>query len=432
MVIGRSKGAALLAAVLVLTVAPAGAERLDGIVAVVNDEVIVESELAKEINLVVPQLEGRGTQLPPREVLERQVIERLILKRLQIQEAKRLGIEVDDATLTQALENIANRNGLTLEELRGAVEAGGIRFEDFREDTRMQILTSRLQSQEIAKNIQVTDQEVARFLERESASLIERTGVRFSHILIAVDEDAPAEAVDKAQQKARDLVRQLRGGADFAALAVRLSDGRQALEGGDLGWFSMGEVPSLLQDLSRTMAKGEVSEPLRSPSGFHVVKLTDIKGSEPEVVTQTNARHILVRTNELVSDADAQTRLAQLRLRIIGGDDFATLARSNSDDTGTALRGGDLGWVSPGDTVPEFEKAMDALAPNDVSQPFKSTFGWHIVQVLERRRQDTTEEAMRNKARAAIRQRKAEEATDLWLRRLRDEAYVEMRVEESE
>jgi peptidyl-prolyl cis-trans isomerase SurA len=296
----------------------------------------------------------------------------------------------------------------------------------------MQILTSRLQSQEIAKNIQVTDQEVARFLEREAASLIERTGVRFSHILIAVDEDTPSEVVDKAQQKARDLVRQLRAGADFAALAARDSDGRQALEGGDLGWFSMGEVPSLLQDLSRTMAKGEVSEPLRSPSGFHVVKLTDIKGSEPEVVTQTNARHILVRTNELVSDADAQTRLAQLRLRIIGGDDFATLARSHSEDTGTALRGGDLGWVSPGDTVPEFEKAMDALAPKDVSQPFKSTFGWHIVQVLERRRQDTTEEAMRNKARAAIRQRKADEATDLWLRRLRDEAYVEMRVEEPE
>ncbi|MCU0835516.1 MAG: peptidylprolyl isomerase [Chromatiaceae bacterium] len=432
MVIGRNRGASLLAALLVLAAAPAGAERLDGIVAVVNDEVIVESELAKEINLVVPQLEGRGTQVPPREVLERQVIERLILKRLQIQEAKRLGIEVDDATLTQALENIANRNGLTLEDLRVAVEAGGIRFDDFREDTRMQILTSRLQSQEIAKNIQVTDQEVARFLEREAASLIERTGVRFSHILIAVDEDTPSEVVDKAQQKARDLVRQLRAGADFAALAARDSDGRQALEGGDLGWFSMGEVPSLLQDLSRTMAKGEVSEPLRSPSGFHVVKLTDIKGSEPEVVTQTNARHILVRTNELVSDADAQTRLAQLRLRIIGGDDFATLARSHSEDTGTALRGGDLGWVSPGDTVPEFEKAMDALAPKDVSQPFKSTFGWHIVQVLERRRQDTTEEAMRNKARAAIRQRKADEATDLWLRRLRDEAYVEMRVEEPE
>jgi peptidyl-prolyl cis-trans isomerase SurA len=432
MVIGRNRGASLLAALLVLTPVLASAERLDGIVAVVNDEVIVESELAKEINLMVPQIEGRGTQMPPPDVLERQVLERLILKRLQVQEAGRLGIEVDDATLTQALENIAGRNGLTLEELRDAVEAGGIRFEDFREDTRMQILTSRLQSQEIAKGIQVTDQEVERFLEREAGSLIERTGVRFSHILIAVDEDAAGDEVEKAQQKARDLVRQLRGGADFAALAVRYSDGRQALEGGDLGWFSMGEVPSLLQDLSRSMAKGEVSEPLRSPSGFHVVKLTDIKGSEPEVVTQTKARHILVRTNELVSDADAQTRLKQLRLRIVGGDDFAALARAHSDDTGTALRGGDLGWVSPGDTVPEFEKAMDALSPNDVSQPFKSSFGWHIVQVLERRRQDTTEEAMRNKARAAIRQRKAEEATDLWLRRLRDEAYVELRVEGQE
>jgi len=415
-----------------LVATAAGAQRLDGILAVVNEEVIVESELAKEMNLVIPQLQGRGTQVPPRDALERQVLERLILKRLQIQEAKRLGIEVDDATLTQALENIANRNQLTLEELRTAIEAGGIRFEDFREDTRMQILNSRLQSQEIAKNIQVSDQEIARFLEREADSLIERTAVRLSHILIAVDEEAPAEPIAKAQQKARDLVRQLRAGADFASLAARYSDGRQALDGGDLGWFSMGEVPSLVEGLARTMAKGEISEPLRSPSGFHIIKLADIKGSEPEVVTQTHARHILVRTNELVSDADAQTRLGQLRQRILGGDDFAALARAHSDDTGTALRGGDLGWVAPGDTVPEFEKAMDALAPNDLSQPVKTSFGWHIVQVLERRRQDTTEEAMRNKARSAIRQRKADEATDLWLRQLRDDAYIEVRIAQPE
>jgi len=425
-------GRVLWATLLMLVATAAGAQRLDGILAVVNEEVIVESELAKEMNLVIPQLQGRGTQVPPRDALERQVLERLILKRLQIQEAKRLGIEVDDATLTQALENIANRNQLTLEELRTAIEAGGIRFEDFREDTRMQILNSRLQSQEIAKNIQVSDQEIARFLEREADSLIERTAVRLSHILIAVDEEAPAEPIAKAQQKARDLVRQLRAGADFASLAARYSDGRQALDGGDLGWFSMGEVPSLVEGLARTMAKGEISEPLRSPSGFHIIKLADIKGSEPEVVTQTHARHILVRTNELVSDADAQTRLGQLRQRILGGDDFAALARAHSDDTGTALRGGDLGWVAPGDTVPEFEKAMDALAPNDLSQPVKTSFGWHIVQVLERRRQDTTEEAMRNKARSAIRQRKADEATDLWLRQLRDDAYIEVRIAQPE
>jgi len=261
---------------------------------------------------------------------------------------------------------------------------------------------------------------------------VERSEVRLSHILVAVPETATAEEVDAARRKAQDLVAKLRAGADFADLAVRYSDGRQALDGGDLGWFTMGEVPTLVQEQAHTLAKGEISEPLRSPSGFHIIKLTDLKGDGPEIVTQTHARHILVRTNEVVSDDDARIRLAQLRVRIVGGDDFATLARSHSDDTGSALKGGDLGWVNPGDTVPEFEQAMDALAPNEISQPFKSPFGWHIVQVLERRTEDTTEELMRVKARAAIRERKADEAVDLWLRRLRDEAYVEVRTEPPE
>jgi len=405
-------------------------EQLDAIVAVVNDDVIVRSELEHEIDLVIPQMQSRGTTPPSRDVLRHQVLERLILKRLQLQEAKKLGVEVDDATLTQAMTNIAARNGMSLEELQTTLATTGIRFEDFREDTRMQILTSRLQSQEVMQNITVTEPEIDRFLERESSSLLERTEVRLSHILIAVPEGAPQDQVDKAQREAQDLVKRLRGGADFAQIAIRYSDGRQALEGGDLGWFSMGEVPSLVQDLAHTMAKGEISEPLRSPSGFHIIKLADIKGTGPEIITQTHARHILIRTNEIVSDDDARNRLSQLRLRIVGGDDFATLARSNSDDTGSALKGGDLGWVNPGDTVPEFEQAMNPLAPGEISQPFKSPFGWHILQVVERRRQDTTEELMRLKAREAIRERKADEAIDLWLRQLRDQAYVEVRIEE--
>jgi len=410
--------------------APQAAETLDTIVAVVNEDVIAESELEHEIDLVIPQMEGRGTAPPPRSVLRGQVLERLILKRLQLQVARRLGIQVDEATLTQAIGNIAARNGMSIEQLQGTLAASGVRFEDFREDTRMQILTSRLQSQEVTKEITVTDQEIERFLERESSSLVERSEVRLSHILVAVPEGAPAAQVEKAQRKAQDLVQRLRGGADFAQTAVRSSDGRKALEGGDLGWFSMGEVPSLVEDLARTLAKGEISEPLRSPSGFHIIKMADIKGAAPEVVTQTSARHILMRTNELVSDDDARTRLTQLRMRIVGGDDFATLARSHSDDTGSALKGGDLGWVSPGDVVPEFEQAMAALAPGETSQPFKTPFGWHVVQVLERKTQDTTEELMRLKAREALRERKAEEAIDLWLRRLRDEAYVELRLDQ--
>lgn len=404
-------------------------QELDAIVAVVNDDVVLESEVAREINLVIPQLQQQGTAVPPAEQLRKQVVERLILKRLQQQRAKQLGIEVDEATLLEALSNIATRNGLSLEELKGTLEAGGIRFQDFREDTRMQILLSRLQTQEVARNVQVTDQEVERFLAKNASQLIPREQVRLQHILVALPDDPTPAQVAQAERKAKGLLAKLRGGADFAAVAAASSDGRTALQGGDLGWFEMAAVPSLVADRARTMAPGEITEPLRSPSGFNIIKLTDVKGGGPQSVTQTNARHILVRTNELVSDADAKTRLEQLRSRILGGDDFATLARAHSDDTGSALKGGDLGWVSPGDTVPEFEEAMNALAPNAVSEPFQSPFGWHIVQVLERRTQDATDDLLRLKAREAIQRRKAEEATDAWLRQLRDEAYVELRSE---
>jgi peptidyl-prolyl cis-trans isomerase SurA len=253
--------------------------------------------------------------------------------------------------------------------------------------------------------------------------------VRLQHILVALPESPTPAQVAQAEKKAKGLLAKIRGGADFAAVAAASSDGRTALQGGDLGWFEMAAVPTLMTDLARTMAPGEVTEPLRSPSGFNIIKLTDIKGGGPQSVTQIHARHILVRTNELVSDADAKTRLGQLRTRILGGDDFATLARAHSDDTGSALKGGDLGWLSPGDTVPEFEDVMNGLAPNDVSEPFQSPFGWHIVQVLERRTQDGTDDLLRLKAREAIQRRKAEEATDAWLRRLRDEAYVELRLD---
>ena len=414
---------------LALSVQWGQAQELDAIVAVVNDDVVLESEVARETNLVIPQLEQQGTAVPPPEQLRKQVVERLILKKLQQQRAKQLGIEVEDATLMEAVTNIAARNNLSVDELKATLEAGGIRFQDFQEDTRMQILLSRLQTQEVARGVQVTDQEVDRFLEKNASQLIPREQVRLQHILVALPESPTPAQVAQAEKKAKGLLAKIRGGADFSAVAAASSDGRTALQGGDLGWFEMAAVPTLMTDLARTMAPGEVTEPLRSPSGFNIIKLTDIKGGGPESVTQIHARHILVRTNELVSDADAKTRLGQLRTRILGGDDFATLARAHSDDTGSALKGGDLGWLSPGDTVPEFEDVMSGLAPNDVSQPFQSPFGWHIVQVLERRTQDATDDLLRLKAREAIQRRKAEEATDAWLRRLRDEAYVELRLD---
>jgi peptidyl-prolyl cis-trans isomerase SurA len=407
----------------------AWAQELDAIVAVVNDDVVVESEVARETNLVIPQLKQQGTAVPAPDQLRKQVVERLILKKLQQQRAKQLGIEVDEATLMETLTNIAARNGLSIDDLQATLEAGGIRFQDFREDTRMQILLSRLQMQEVARGVQVTDQEVDRFLAKSAGQLMPREQVRLQHILIALPEDPTPAQVAQAEKKAKGLVAKLRAGADFAALAAASSDGRTALQGGDLGWFEMAGVPTLVSDQARTMAKGEITEPLRSPSGFNIIKLTDIKGGGPQSVTQTKARHILIRTNELVSDSDAKTRLNQLRSRLIGGDDFATLARAHSDDTGSALKGGDLGWVNPGDTVPQFEEVMNALASGEISEPFQSPFGWHIVQVEERRTQDAADDLLRLKAREAIQRRKTEEATDAWLRQLRDEAYVELRLD---
>lgn len=405
-----------------------GAEELDSIVAVVNDDVVVQSELTREINLAVPQLRQQGTPVPPPDQLRKQVLERLILKRLQQQRAKQLNITVDDATLTSALQSIAGRNNLSIEELKGTLEASGIRFDDFREDTRTQILMGRLQSQEIMGGIRVSDQEVDRYLEKDKGKLIPREQVRLAHILVALPDNPSPAQVAQAEAKARQLVARVRGGTDFAAVAAASSDGRTALQGGDLGWFEMAAVPGIVADKAQTMAKGQVTDPIRSPSGFNIIQLSDVKGGIPATVTQTKARHILVRTNEVVADDDAKTRLNQLRSRIQGGDDFATLARAHSDDTGSALKGGDLGWVSPGDVVPEFEEAMNKLAPNEVSAPFHTSFGWHIVQVQERRNQDTAEDLLRLKAREAIQRRKAEEATDTWLKRLRDEAYVDLRL----
>lgn len=414
---------------LALGTTAALAQPLDDIVAVVNDDVVVRSELNKEIALIIPQMQQQGTSPPPQAQLEKQVLDRLILKRLQRQRAKELNIEVDETMLTEALTNIASRNGLSLETLQATLEAGGIRFADFREDTRAQILTSRLQSQEVINKIQVTDKEIDRFLAKESSRLIEREQVRLQHILIALPDNPTPEQIKTAESKANRLLAQLRAGADFSAVAARESDGSNALEGGDLGWFEMGAVPALVADQAATLAEGEITAPLKSASGFHLIKLREIKGATPGDVTQIRAQHILIRTNEVVSDDDAKQRLAQLRERIINGDDFGTLARAHSDDTGSALKGGELGWANPGDTVPEFEAEMTALPVNEVSKPFKSTFGWHIVQVLERRSQDTSGEVMRVKAREALQRRKAEEATEEWLRQLRDQAYVEIRLD---
>jgi len=404
---------------------------MDRIVAVVGDDVIVSSELQQEEQKLGYRLQQANSPMPPRSVIRRQALEKLILEKLQVAEAERLGISVDDKTVAQGIADIAKRNDLTVAELRRTLEDDGIPFEQFRNSMRDQIMLTQLRNREVVNRIQVTDAEIDNYLAKHPEQAGGRTAVHLRQLLVAVPKDATDTEIQAAQQKAQRLFEELSQGADFATLASQESDGQQAANGGDLGWLEMAQVPTLFASAVTDLKRGGLAGPLHSASGFHIVKLEDYRGGDRNIIQQTHVRHILIRTGEATSDQDARTRLAQLRQRIIGGDDFSTLARSHSDDKASAVKGGDLGWVSPGFLVPQFEEVMNRLAPGEISQPFKTPFGWHIVQVLDRRQHDATDEMRRDKAKLAIRNRKASEAMQAYLRRLRDEAYVELRLEDN-
>jgi len=401
---------------------------LERIVAVVNDDVIVQTELDKRMQTVLAQLQQQQTQPPPRDVLEKQVLERLVLSRLQLEQATQRGIRVDDTTVNQALRQIAARNGLSLTEFREILAGDGYDFAGFREDIRNELALKQLRERQIGNRIKVTDREVDNLLATQAIQQSGNDQYWLGHILIAVPEAPSPEEIAEIRAEADSVLAQLEGGTDFQQMAVAVSDGQQALEGGDLGWRRANELPSLFADAVLHMKPGDISDLIRSPSGFHIVTLLDVRRSETHIITQTQARHILIQPNELTSVRDARIRLEQLRERITNGDDFAELARSHSSDNSSAVNGGDLGWINPGDVVPQFQAAMDRLSPGEISEPFESTFGWHIVQVLGRRDRDSTEDVRRAKAKEAIRQRKLDDEVQAWLRRLRDEAYVEYRL----
>ncbi len=423
--------AALLGCVLFFSALPSWAalKTLDRIVAIVNDDVITNNELNDEMARIALQIQSRGQQLPPHATLRKQVIERLILTRLQLQKAKESGINVSESTLNNTINNIAQQNNITTQQLRETLKRDGVSFQAFRDDLRQQITLRHLQQRDVINRIFVTDQELQREIKRSGKGADSRQEVHIQHILLGIKEGASKEEIAATRAAAEQLIEQLKSGADFTNLAIQHSDGRRALEGGDLGWYKPSQVPTLFVDALTTMKKGDISPPIRSASGFHIIKLVAEKGIDRLVITQRKARHILISTNEVVSDHDARTRLEQLRERIIGGDDFNALAQSHSDDKGSAINGGDLGWVSPGAMVPIFEQQMNELEINEISQPFRTQFGWHIVQVLGQRDYDSTQEVLQNNALIAVRRRKADEATDLWLRRLRDEAYIDLRLE---
>lgn len=414
--------AAFLLACNVVWAAP-----LDRIVAVVNDEVILESELMDMQQTVRQQLRQRQAAIPPSDVLRKQVLERLIVQRLQLQRAEQVGVRVGDDALNAALRQIAGNNDMNLRQFRDVLEDDGYEFSRFRETIREEMIISRLRKSQVEDRIVVSDREVDNFLATQTVQAGNEVEYQLQHILISMPEAAAPEEVQQAREKLDRIQSLLAEGGDFAEVAAGYSDGQNALEGGELGWRKQGELPSLFADVVPDLSVGEVSEPLRSGSGFHLVRLKDKKSAEVHLVKQTKASHILLKTNELVSDEEAEKRLNQLRQRIVNGEDFAELARAHSEDTGSAIEGGSLGWISPGVMVPEFQEKMDALAIGELSEVFQSRFGWHLIKVEDRREENMAEEFKRNKAREQIRQRKIDEEMESWLRAMRDEAYVEYR-----
>lgn len=404
-----------------------GYNKVDSIVAVVDDDLVMRSELEAKIKQIL--LQNRGAKLPPRDVIEQRVLDQLIVRRLQLNAARQAGIAVDEGLVAKAINGIAQRNGLSIGQFRTALEREGINFKVFKQGIEEEFLLNRLHSQQVLNKIQVSDQEINAFLSKEARLGDANVSYRVGHILIPVPGGAESSVLVKAREKASELVQQLRSGADFSQTAMRHSSAENALEGGDLGWRKRSELPTAIADRVPLLKAGEVSEPIRGSGGYHVVKLLERKGqTQRVVVNQTQVRHILIRTNELTSDQDAKIRLEQLRVRILGGDDFAALARAHSNDTASAIKGGDLGWLGASDVLPEFRQQMDALQPNEVSQPFKTPMGWHLLQVMDRRNYDSTDDMRRNQAEEAIKQRKGAEAIEQFVRRLRDEAYVEIRL----
>jgi peptidyl-prolyl cis-trans isomerase SurA len=404
---------------------------LDRVVAVVNSEVVTRLELDGQLRLAEMQLKRQGTPMPPQEQLERQLLERMITTRVLTQAARESGLRIDDAQLQRALERIAEDNKLSLDAFRAQLEKDGVNFARFREEVRNEIVVSRLKEREVDSRIMITDAEIDGYLRNQTAQGGKDDEYNLAHILILVPEEAAPEQIQARRAVAERALTQLKGGADFRQVSASFSDAQNALEGGTLGWRSAARLPEMFVDGVKGLKVGDISPILRSANGFHILKLLDKRGNQtPVIVQQTHVRHVLVRTNEVVSEADAKQRLTDLRERILlGNADFAELARQHSEDA-SAARGGDLGWISPGETVPDFERAMDALEVNGVSEPVRSPFGWHLIQVLGRRTEDLSGERQRMGARQAIRQRKSEEAYQEWIRLQRDKAYVEYRLDE--
>ena len=399
---------------------------IDRIEVVVNDDVITHQELQDRTASVTRMLQRQKTMLPDRNILERQVLERMISEMLQEQFAKETGLRVDDAMLDKTILRIAQQNKFdSVGAFRAKVEEDGTNFKEFREEIRNEMISTRLREREVDSKLVISENEVDNYLSNQARQEGKGEELQLAHIMVIVPEQASADKIQSFRTRADQALAKLRGGAPFSQVAAGYSDAQDALKGGELGWRTADRLPPIFAEALQKMKPGEVSEVLRSPNGFHIIKLLDRRSKDtPVVITQTHARHILIKTSELVSESDAKNRLQEIKQRIDKGANFAEEARLHSED-GSAPQGGDLGWLSPGETVPEFESAMDALKVGQVSGLVQSGFGWHLIQVMERRRTDVTEEQKRQRARLAIRAVKSDEAYQDWMRQLRDRGFIE-------
>jgi peptidyl-prolyl cis-trans isomerase SurA len=403
-------------------------EMLDRIAAIVNDGLVLKSELDAQMDAVTKRLQEQKVELPSQSVLRQQVLDRLILQEIQAQHAKRVGLTVSDEQLNSALQEIAARNKIPFDQLPTALAAQGVDYKTYRESMRRELTLNTLRQRDVIAHINVSPHELEQFLARQQTQAA-NDEFNISHILLSLPAAATPQQLDEITHKAQDIAARAAKGEDFGQLAIANSNSQTALDGGQLGWRKGTQLPQFILDLATKMKAGEVSEPVRTPSGFHIIKLNERRSGEAQVIiNQIHVRHILMKPNELDDDETVRQKLSALRARILKGEDFAGLASTNSADPGSAPDGGDLGWSGPGTFVPEFDKAIADLKDNEISEPFKTRYGWHIVQMLGTRTYDSTDDVRRQRAFAAIRESKADEETELWLRRLRDEAFVEIKM----
>jgi peptidyl-prolyl cis-trans isomerase SurA len=402
---------------------------LDRVVAVVNDGIVLQSDLDQQTQMIAERIQQQGQQPPARNVLRQQVLERLVLQELQIQRADRLGIQVTDEMLNTALTDVAQRNNINFADLPATLEQQGVDYRSYREEMRREMTMTALRQRDVYSRIFVSPREVEQCVVKRKGSPAETQEFNLAHILVAIPESASTELVAERVARAEGVYERAKSGEDFAQLAIAYSDAGTALEGGALGWRKAGQLPSFAAEVIPGMQPGQVTEPIRSPSGLHLFKLLEVRGADQAaLVSQVHARHILLKTNEIEDDETVRQKLARIRERILGGESFEAIASVTSADVGSAASGGDLDWQGPGSFVPEFEQQIDALSENEISQPFKTQYGWHIVQLLGRRTYDATDDVIRNRCVSQMREARADEEAELWLRRLRDEAFVEYRM----